>query len=341
MSSFIDRVEIEVRAGDGGNGCVSFRREKYVPRGGPDGGDGGHGGSIVLAGDPHVTTLLDFSYRRGFRAERGAHGSGANKSGRDGETLRLRVPLGTVVHGVDGEWLGEVLEAEQELVVARGGRGGRGNAAFKSATRQAPRRAEPGRLGASRRLVLELKLIADAGLVGKPNAGKSTLLAAVSAATPKIADYPFTTLTPILGVVRVDAETSFVLADIPGLLEGAHTGRGLGLDFLRHIERTRVLVLVLDVTEDVAADHALLCRELDAYTTPLGQRRRLVALNKTDLVDATAVSRARAELPATEVVMPISAATGIGVPELVRAIAGMLAQDAVADPAHGAPGEVR
>jgi GTP-binding protein len=189
--------------------------------------------------------------------------------------------------------------------------------------------------------VLELKLIADAGLVGKPNAGKSTLLAAVSAATPKIADYPFTTLTPILGVVRVDAETSFVLADIPGLLEGAHTGRGLGLDFLRHIERTRVLVLVLDVTEDVAADHALLCRELDAYTTPLGQRRRLVALNKTDLVDATAVSRARAELPATEVVMPISAATGIGVPELVRAIAGMLAQDAVADPAHGAPGEVR
>jgi GTPase len=341
MASFIDRVEIEVQAGDGGNGCVSFRREKYVPRGGPDGGDGGHGGSVLLAGDPHVTTLLDFTFRRRFRAERGAHGSGANKSGRDGETLRLGVPLGTVVHGVDGEWLGEVLEPGQELVVAKGGRGGRGNAAFKSATNQAPRRAQPGRPGASRRLVLELKLIADAGLVGKPNAGKSTLLAAVSAATPKIADYPFTTLVPILGVVRVDAETSFVLADIPGLLQGAHAGRGLGLDFLRHIERTRVLVLVLDVTEDVAADHAMLCRELDAYATPLGQRRRLVALNKTDLVDAAAVSSARQALPEDETVVPISAATTAGVADLVRAIAGLLAQDDVVDPARGAPGEVR
>ncbi len=325
MARFIDRVEIEVSAGAGGDGCMSFRREKYVPRGGPNGGDGGHGGSVVLVGDAHVTTLLDYNYRRRFKAERGAHGQGANKRGHDGASLRLRVPLGTVARSVEGEMLGEVLRVGDELVVARGGRGGRGNAAFKSATRQAPRRADPGADGESRRLVLELKLLADAGLVGKPNAGKSTLLAALSSATPEIADYPFTTRSPVLGVVRVDETTSFVLADIPGLLEGAHEGRGLGLDFLRHIERTRTLVLVLDVSGDFVADYATLLRELEAYDAPLAARRRVVALNKTDLIDAESVERARAALPADERVFAISAHARTGLSELVGALAGDIA----------------
>jgi GTP-binding protein len=265
MTSFVDRVEIEVHAGDGGPGSVSFRREKFVPRGGPDGGDGGQGGDVVLVGDRNLTTLLDFTYRHRYEAERGGRGSGANRSGADGAVLRLRVPLGTLARTRDGELRGEVLENGQELVVARGGRGGRGNAFFKSATHQAPKMAQPGTPGESARLVLELKLIADAGLVGKPNAGKSTLLAALSAATPKIADYPFTTLSPVLGVVRVDDERNFVLADIPGLLEGAHAGKGLGLEFLRHIERTRVLVFVLDASaESAAADYAVLRSELES-----------------------------------------------------------------------------
>ena len=326
MKSFVDRVEIEVRAGDGGNGCLSFRREKFVPRGGPDGGDGGHGGSVVLVGDAHVVTLLDYNYRRRFQAERGAHGQGSNKRGRDGETLVLRVPLGTVVQSQEDGVLGEVLHAGQELLVARGGRGGRGNAAFKSATNQAPRRVDSGGSGETRHLIFELKLLADAGLVGKPNAGKSTLLAAVSAATPKIADYPFTTLAPVLGVVGVDDSTSFVLADIPGLIEGAHAGRGLGIDFLRHIERTRVLVFVLDATADVAADYELLQRELEAHALPLGQRPRLVALNKIDLLDAAGLERARASLPADLEVLPIAALGRVGLPALLRAIAARLAR---------------
>ena len=328
MRSFIDRVEIEVHAGNGGDGCLSFRREKFVPRGGPDGGDGGEGGSVVLVGDPHVTTLLDYNYRRRFQAERGAHGQGANKSGRAGGTLSLRAPLGTVVKSDTDEVIGEVLAAGQELVVARGGRGGRGNAAFKTSTNQAPRRTEPGGVGESRKLRLELKLLADVGLVGKPNAGKSTLLAALSAATPKIADYPFTTLSPVLGVVRVDDSTSFVLADLPGLIEGAHTGRGLGLEFLRHIERTRVLVFVLDATSDVAADLHMLQSELDAYAVPLGQRPAMIALNKVDLLDTAAIAAARAVLPVGMRIVPISALNRIGLTDLVRVLAGQLAATA-------------
>ncbi len=328
MRSFIDQVEIDVHAGNGGDGCLSFRREKYVPRGGPDGGDGGEGGSIVLVGDPHVTTLLDYNYRRQFQAERGARGQGANKSGRAGGTLHLRAPLGTVVKSATDEVIGEVLEAGQNLVVARGGRGGRGNATFKSSTNQAPRRVEPGGVGESRRLRLELKLLADVGLVGKPNAGKSTLLAAISAATPKIADYPFTTLSPVLGVVRVDDSTSFVLADLPGLIEGAHAGRGLGLEFLRHIERTRVLVFVLDATADVAADLQMLQGELDSYAVPLGQRPAMIALNKVDLLDAAAIAAARAALPEGTRTVPISALSRIGLADLVRALAGRLAATA-------------
>jgi len=325
VASFIDRVKIEVEAGAGGRGCMSFRREKYVPRGGPDGGDGGHGGSVVLVGDSQVTTLLDFSYRRHYQGERGAHGQGANKRGRDGATLRLRVPLGTIATTDDGERLGEIVRVGAELVIARGGRGGRGNTAFKSATNQAPRRADPGGEGESRRVILELKLLADAGLVGKPNAGKSTLLAALSAATPEIAAYPFTTRSPVLGVVRVDDDTQFVLADIPGLLEGAHEGRGLGLDFLRHVERTRTLVLVLDTSADVEGDYRVLVHELDSYAVPLAERRRVIALNKVDLMDEARISAARAALPAEERVFCVSGLARTGLTALVNAVAADVA----------------
>jgi GTP-binding protein len=323
MASFIDRVSIEVRAGDGGRGCISFRREKFVPRGGPNGGDGGHGGDVILVGDRNLTTLLDFTYTRRFAAGRGGHGGGSDKRGADGETLRLRVPLGTAVYDAEAAspLLGEILDHEQTLVVAQGGQGGRGNAFFKSPTQQAPRRAQPGRPGEARKLHLELKLIADAGLVGMPNAGKSTLLAALSAATPKIADYPFTTLAPVLGVVGADGDRSFVLADIPGLLEGAHTGRGLGLEFLRHVERTRVLVFVLDVAGgNPRRDYEVLQAELESYAPELGQRRRVVALNKIDLLPAAEVERVRAEFDVGSPVVAISAATRRHLQELVHRV---------------------
>ena len=332
MTNFIDRVEIQVTAGDGGRGCVSFRREKFVPRGGPDGGDGGHGGDVVLIGDGNLTTLLDFTYHRHFHAERGAHGMGAQKRGADGDACRVRVPLGTVVQTAEGGVLGEILAPGQELVVAHGGRGGRGNTTFKSATHQAPHTATPGTPGEAHRLRLELKLIADAGLVGKPNAGKSTLLAALSAATPKIADYPFTTLSPVLGVVRVDDERNFVLADIPGLIAGASAGRGLGLDFLRHIERTQVLVFVLDASGEVAVDEAVLRAELAAYAPGLETRRRIVALNKVDLGDEATLTAARAAFPADEVVVATSGATRRGLSALSQAIATALAAARAAPP---------
>ena len=318
MTSFIDHVKIEARAGAGGRGCVSFRREKYVPRGGPNGGDGGCGGDVILVGDRNLTTLLDFTYRRRFEAGRGEGGQGSNMTGAEGATVRLRVPLGTIVAELGGGTLGEIVEDGAEMIVARGGRGGRGNWFFKSATHQAPRIAQPGEEGESRHLTLELKLLADAGLVGKPNAGKSTLLASVSAATPKIADYPFTTLSPVLGVVRAGDERSFVLADIPGLLEGAHEGRGLGLDFLRHIERTRVLAILIDVTsEDVRGDYDVLLHELASYAPELGARRRLVALTKIDLVDDAAVEAARLLLPESETVLAISGVARRGLRELL------------------------
>jgi GTP-binding protein len=321
VASFIDRVRLQARGGDGGRGCVSFRREKYVPRGGPNGGDGGRGGDVILVGNPQIGTLLDFTYRRLFRAENGGHGSGANKRGADGADLRLGVPLGTVVRLQDGEVLGEVLHTGEELIVARGGLGGRGNASFKSATNRTPRMAQPGMPGEDRRIALELKLIADAGLVGEPNAGKSTLISALSAATPEIADYPFTTRSPVLGVVRAGEERSFVVADIPGLLEGAHQGRGLGLEFLRHVERTRVLLFVLDVAAgDCDRQLSLLRHEVAQYQEGLVDRSHLVVLNKKDLVSEEDLQAALRQLPQDEEVVATSGLQRRGLQELVHKI---------------------
>ena len=283
---FVDSAVIEVRGGTGGSGSDAFRREKYVPRGGPAGGDGGRGGDVVLEADSQLATLLDLSYRRHYAADRGQHGEGGNKTGRSGGELVLKVPPGTVAVDDDtGETLGELVTHGQRLVVARGGRGGRGNTHFKSSTHQAPREWEPGEEGEARRVRLELKLIADVGLVGEPNAGKSTLLAAVTAARPKVADYPFTTLEPGLGVVALSGFRSFVIADIPGIIEGAHLGRGLGHQFLRHIERTRVLLLM--VPTDAPDPQAVLDRlrgEIAAYSPELAARPYWIALSKTDLV---------------------------------------------------------
>ncbi len=319
---FCDEVVIEVKAGDGGDGCVSFRREKYVPLGGPDGGDGGKGGDVILRVNPHLNTLAYYYRHRRFRAEDGRHGRGGRKTGASGKDRILEVPPGTVVRDADtGEILADLTEPSQTVVVARGGRGGRGNAAFVSPTNQAPRIAERGEPGEFRRLHLELRLLADVGLIGKPNAGKSTLLAAVTAARPKIADYPFTTLHPHLGVVVLDDTASFVLADLPGLIKGAHQGAGLGLTFLRHVERTRVLIHVLDgLSPDPVADYEAIRAELDHYDPDLLKRPEIIAFNKMDLPEV------RARWPEVEAafaarglsVHPISAATKQGTRALME-----------------------
>ncbi len=318
---FVDHAVIHVIAGTGGSGAEAFRREMGVPFGGPSGGDGGRGGSVRLRADAQLSTLLDYRYQQHYRAERGQHGQGKNRTGRDGEDLILRVPVGTLVRDADsGEVLGELLEDGDELVAARGGRGGRGNAAFATSTNQAPRRWEPGEEGEERRIALELKLIADVGLVGQPNAGKSTLLASVSAATPKIADYPFTTLAPNLGVVDVGDHRSFVMADIPGIIEGAHEGRGLGLRFLRHIERTRTLALLIPIdAEDPQAEYALLRSELAAYSEELMTKPHCVVLTKADLLPPDAVPPA-IDAPEAWGRYVISAATRRGLAELIEAL---------------------
>jgi len=327
---FVDEAEIRVSAGDGGRGCVSFRREKYVPRGGPDGGDGGHGGSVHLVASPHLNTLVNFRFHPEFAARRGQHGMGSGRTGRNGENLDIAVPPGTVAFVVadDGSvtLLADLVEAGQRELVARGGRGGRGNARFATSTNQAPRRADPGEPGEQRRLRLQLKLLADVGLVGYPNAGKSTLIARVSAARPKIADYPFTTLTPHLGVVRLDDLRSFVIADVPGLIEGAHRGLGLGHRFLRHVERTKVLVHVVDVSSatdrDPVGDLDTIRRELELFDESLARRPQVVAANKMDAVDAPErVERLAAR--AAELGLPFfrtSGVTGEGVRALLDAL---------------------
>ena len=309
----IDLARIHVIAGKGGDGCVSFRREKYVPKGGPDGGDGGDGGSVMLRVDPHVRTLLDCREAPRYRAESGRAGSGNSRTGKDGEDVVIKIPPGTVVKDAEsGAVLADLVGPDATWVAARGGRGGRGNARFATATHQAPRRADPGQPGEDRWLELELKLIADVGLVGLPNAGKSTLLSRISRARPRIADYPFTTLEPNLGIVSRDPERQFVVADLPGLIEGAHAGKGLGLEFLRHVERTRVLVFLLDVTRPSPADDLrLLEDELARYRLELSQKPRLVTLTKADLLpaEAHAAAPARAGLPEA---LLISAHSGLG-----------------------------
>ncbi len=285
---FIDFARIHVKAGDGGAGTVSFRREKFVPKGGPDGGNGGRGGSVILCANAHLNTLLDFHFKKQYKAERGAHGLGSNKTGKSGEDLLIDVPVGTMVHDISTEEvLGDLATNGDKLMVARGGFGGRGNAEFATSTNQAPRQYEVGEPGEEREIELELKLLADVGLVGFPNAGKSTLISVISAAKPKIADYPFTTLVPNLGIVRVDEGASFVVADIPGLIEGAHEGKGLGIQFLRHIERTKVLVFLLDGTgEDIKTDFKVLQKELKLFNKDLPKKPTVIAITKTDIVDA-------------------------------------------------------
>ena len=283
---FIDRVIVRVAAGPGGSGISSFRREKFAPLGGPDGGDGGKGGDVIIRGDNNLATLLDFTYRDSWEAERGLHGSGSNKTGASGDDIILPVPPGTVVRDHStGEIIGEVLESGDEFVVARGGRGGKGNTWFATSVHRSPREWQPGEDGETRTLELELKLIADVGLVGQPNAGKSTLLSVISAARPKIADYPFTTLAPNLGVVQMTDHRTFVVADIPGIIEGAHEGKGLGLQFLRHIERTRLLAFLIPIdADDWQAEYDQLRNEIEQYSEELAQKPHCVVFTKMDLL---------------------------------------------------------
>ncbi|HET7623519.1 MAG TPA: GTPase ObgE [Gemmatimonadaceae bacterium] len=319
MTSFIDRVEISVEAGTGGSGATSFRREHRVPKGGPDGGDGGRGGDVIIRGDSNLATLLDYTYRTRFVAERGEHGMGSNMTGRSGQDVVLPVPPGTLIRDVDtGEVIGDVLADGDEVVVARGGRGGRGNTFFATATHRAPREWQPGEEGESRKLELELKLIADVGLVGQPNAGKSTLLSVISAAQPKIADYPFTTLSPNLGVVQLSDHRTFVAADIPGIIEGAHEGRGLGHDFLRHIERTRMLALLIPVDAvDWQTEYDGLRDELASYSAALAEKPHCVVFTKMDLLGDLEPPPISA--PDAFAVMAVSAAARQGLEELLAA----------------------
>jgi len=330
---FIDEVTITVVAGKGGNGCVSFRREKYVPRGGPDGGDGGEGGSVVMEATQRKHSLLDFRFRNLFRAERGRNGSGRNRHGRSGEDLIVEVPVGSMIKDPEqGDILADLTKNGQRWIAAKGGRGGKGNAHFVSSTHRTPRFAQEGQAGEELSLKLELKLIADVGLVGLPNAGKSTLVSVVSAARPKIADYPFTTLTPNLGVVQYDDAPPFVMADVPGLIEGAHQGAGLGVRFLKHIERTRLLVHVIDLSR-VLPDNPLepfkqIEHELESYSEDLLKKPRIIVLNKTDLVknrqELEKIEKCYRELGFP--VLLISSLKRDGVRELVRLLTKLIGE---------------
>jgi GTP-binding protein len=327
---FIDEVRIQVKAGNGGNGCLAFRREKFVPRGGPSGGDGGHGGDVVMVASNNHNTLLHFRFNPEHKGERGRHGEGSNRTGRDGSSVDLPVPVGTLVYDdATGELLHDFTTAGERFVVARGGRGGRGNQHFATPTHQAPTEHEPGRPGEEKRLRLELKLLADVGLVGFPNSGKSTLISRISAAHPKIADYPFTTLTPNLGVVGVDDRT-FVVADIPGLIEGAHLGAGLGIQFLRHIERTRLLVHLVDVSEssgrDPVHDFHVIMEELASFDPKLLEKPMILVASKIDVAqDAQRIESLR-ELAISQGLpfQEISSVTGAGIETLKFAMAAKL-----------------
>jgi GTP-binding protein len=332
---FVDEVDIHIQAGDGGNGCMAFRREMRVPRGGPSGGDGGRGGSIFLVASPHQNTLVTYRFHPEFKAERGQHGQGSNCTGSDGADLTLEVPPGTVAYELGGDSivpLADLTTIGDPVLAARGGRGGRGNAAFATSTNRAPRRTEHGAPGEARRLRLRLKLLADVGLVGFPNAGKSTMISRISAARPKIADYPFTTLTPNLGVVTLGNDRSFVVADVPGLIEGAHEGHGLGTKFLAHLERTKVLVHVIDISSatgrDPVEDFEIITRELDHFvsddegTVPLAAKPRIAAANKIDAMDdPSRLERLREHLSERGIpLFPVSAVTGEGMAPLLEAM---------------------
>ncbi|MDZ7841018.1 MAG: GTPase ObgE [Gammaproteobacteria bacterium] len=340
---FVDEAEVTVRAGKGGHGCLSFRREKYIPKGGPDGGNGGRGGSVYLVATEGLNTLADFRYTRQFDAENGQPGMGRDKTGRSGKDLYIKVPPGTVVYDADtGETIVDMVSTDAPSIVAAGGQGGLGNACFKSSTNRTPRKTTPGKPGDHRTLRLELRLLADAGLLGLPNAGKSTLLRAVSQARPKVADYPFTTLYPHLGVVRVESERSFVLADIPGLIEGASEGAGLGTRFLRHLARTRLLLHVVDIApvdeHDVAADVRTVAAELERFSEELSSRPRWLVLNKIDALDeAERAARRRRLVEALGwegPVFEISAVSGEGCGHLCRCVMGFLDEQEPGEPAH-------
>jgi GTP-binding protein len=327
---FVDEVDIHVAAGHGGRGCLAFRREKFVPRGGPSGGDGGHGGSVYIVASPHTNTLINYRFHPELTARSGSHGEGSNRTGHGGADLELAVPAGTLVYEKTGDphepmrLLADLADVGQRVLVARGGRGGLGNAHFATSTNRAPRKVQPGEPGEEKDLRLELKLLADVGLVGFPNAGKSTLIARISAARPKIADYAFTTLTPNLGVVRLSDDRSFVVADVPGLIEGAHRGQGLGHQFLRHVERTKVLVHLVDVSSETGRDPVedldIVRRELKLFQPALAAKPQLVAANKMDAVDdetrVTALERRASALGLP--FFHISGVTGAGVPELLQ-----------------------
>lgn len=328
--AFIDEAKFFVKGGDGGNGCVSFRREKFVPKGGPDGGDGGDGGNVIIEASRRLSSLIDFRYRSHFKAERGMHGQGKKKQGRNGEDCHIKVPIGSLVKDVEsGKVLADLVEDGQRLVVARGGRGGRGNTHFASSTNRAPRIADRGKPGEERWLRIELKILADVGLVGLPNAGKSTLLSKLSSAQPKIAAYPFTTLEPHLGVMQVENHAPFIIADIPGLIEGAHEGAGLGHKFLKHIERTKMLLHIIDASrtiEDIIADQETIEQELGRFNDVLLKRRRVMVLNKVDLLENQQQLENIVGIFADKNinVLAISALTGSGIDALKKYLAETL-----------------
>src|SRR6266481_3483693 len=338
---FIDEAKITVKGGDGGHGCIAFRREKYVPKGGPSGGDGGSGGSVYLISDPHDNTLLKFRFNHTFRAERGRHGEGSNRHGRSGSDLDVSVPIGTVVHDDEtGEELHDFTKPGERVLIAKGGRGGHGNAHFASSVNRVPHKAQDGAPGEEKTLRLELKLLADVGLVGYPNVGKSTLISRISAARPKIAEYPFTTLEPHLGVVSVGMDQSFVVADIPGLIEGAHLGHGLGIQFLRHIERTRLLVHLVDVSEttgrEPVQDFHIVMEELEQFSEDLVRKPMLLVATKVDVaqdterIDSLRGLAASKNLPFFE----ISSVTGLGIEALKYAMAQVIANPAEEEVKH-------
>ena len=327
--NFIDEAEISVIGGRGGAGCVSFRREKYVPKGGPDGGDGGHGGNVILKVDTGLNTLQAFRRTKRFAAGKGQAGRGKNQHGKRGKDVIIKVPQGTLIRDADsGNILADLTEKNQEWIAAAGGLGGRGNARYVSSTNQAPTYAQPGLEGEERHLLLELKLMADVGLVGAPNAGKSTFLSRISAARPKIADYPFTTIVPNLGVVELSGQRTMVIADIPGLIEGAHQGVGMGIEFLKHIERTATLLYIIDASqgpEEAAQTLSMLERELAEYHAPLVEKPRLIALNKVDITPQEDMDRLKALVDAEkDQVFTISAATGKGIHRLLEAMYGRI-----------------